>query len=151
MSDVARRRIAVLLLVATGVVVALAIADLGPFADPPTTEDRAVAAVDDFFDAASEGDFQAFCRLLTPHARATLRRNAAGLAGEDEALGCARILEATAGDAFEGAGHSVRDVSVSGPRARVEARFRPRDAQPELRTVYLIEIDGEWRVDDPGG
>jgi hypothetical protein len=151
MSDLTRRRIAALLLV-TGVLVAvLAIADLGPFRDPPTTEDHVAAAVGELFDAAAESDFESFCALLTPDARATLRRNAARLAGEDAARGCARTLEATVGGGLEGSRHSIREVSVSGPRARVEARFRPPEAQPELRTLYLSEVDGEWLVDDPGG
>jgi hypothetical protein len=151
MSDLARRRIATLLLVAGIVVAALAIADLGPFRDPPTTEDHVAATVEEFFGAAAEGDFRAFCALLTPDARETLRRNAARLGGVDANRGCARTLGAVVGEALEGSRYAVREVSVSGPRARVEARFRPPDAQPELRTVYLNEIDGEWLVDDPGG
>jgi hypothetical protein len=151
MSDLARRRTAALLLVAGILVAVLAIADLGPFRDRPTTEDHVAAAVDEFFGAAAEGDFKVFCGLLTADARATLRRNAARLTGEDADRGCAQTLGATVGEALEGSRHSIREVSVSGPRARVEARFRPPEAQPELRTVYLNQIDGEWLVDDPGG
>lgn len=151
MSDVARRRIAALVLVAAIVVAGLAIADLGPFADPVTTEERVAATVEDFFGAAADGDFKAFCGLLTPHARDTLRRNAARLGDGDEELGCARTLGLTVGEALAGSRYDVHEVSVSGPRARVEARFRPPGGQAELRTVYLNEIDGEWRVDDPGG
>lgn len=151
MSDLARRRIAALVLVAGIVVVGLAIADLGPFADPPTAEDRVASTVEDFFGAASEGDFRTFCGLLTPHARARLRRNAARLAAGDGERGCARTLALTLGETLQGSRYAVHEVSVSGPRARVEARFRSPEAQPELRTVYLNEIDGEWLVDDPGG
>jgi hypothetical protein len=151
MSDTARRRIAFLLLAAGAVVAALAIADLGPFREPPTAEDHAAAAVEDFFGAAAEGDFRTFCALLTPDARATLRRNIARLAGDDEDRACRRTLELAVGDALTGSRYAIREVSVSGPRARVEARFRAPEGDPELRTVYLNEIDGEWLVDDPGG
>jgi hypothetical protein len=151
MSDRARRRTAALLLAAGVAVAALAIADLGPFRDPPTVEDHAAAAVEEFFGAAAEADFRTFCALLTPDARARLRRNIARLSDEGEQRGCPRALEGTVGDALRGSRYTVREVSVSGPRARVEARFRPPDAEPELRTIYLNEIDGKWLVDDPGG
>jgi len=150
MSDVARRRIAALLLIAVVVVGVLALIDAGPFDDPPATaEDRVAATVERLYAAAGEGDFRTFCDLLTDRAKANLRENAANLAG-GEAPPCARTLELTIGEGFEGSRAKVREVNVSGPHARVTANVRGPDADPELRTIYLDEIEGEWYVSDPG-
>ena len=65
MSDVVRRRIAALLLIAGIAVAVLAIADVGPFDDPPTEEERVQETVEDFFGAAANGDSKTFCGLLT--------------------------------------------------------------------------------------
>ena len=65
MDEVTRRRIAAVLLVIVVIVAALAIADLGPFSDPPTEEERAQETVEDFFGAAADGDFKEFCDLLS--------------------------------------------------------------------------------------
>lgn len=150
-TDIARRRIAALLLIAALIVGALALADLGPFDDPSgRAEDDVEATVDGLFSAAAAGDFKSFCALLTPRARETLRENAARLGG-GETPPCARTLELTLGESLEGSRVSVEDVSVSGPHARVTARFRPPEGEAELRTVYLDELEGEWLISDPGG
>jgi len=149
MSDVARRRIAALLLAAGVVLGVLALAGEGPFEDPgPTEEDRVAAAVEDLYGAAAAGEYEPFCALLTDRARRTLRANAARLTGDDVA--CARALELTLGEALEGSTVAVEDVSISGQRARVAARFTAPESRPEPRTVYLEQIDGQWLVTDPG-
>ena len=56
MSDILRRRIAALLLVAGIAVAVLAIEDVGPFSDPETEEERVQATVEEFFAAAAEGE-----------------------------------------------------------------------------------------------
>ncbi len=65
LSPVIRRRIAAVLLVVGAAVVALAIANVGPFSDPPTEADRAKAALEDFFAAARRKDYKSVCQLLT--------------------------------------------------------------------------------------
>lgn len=151
MSPIARRRIAALLLLAGIVAAVLALTDQGPFEAPPaTTEDRVEARVERLFAAAAAGDFATFCGLLTDRARETLRRRAARLGGGGEPPPCARTLALTLGDALEGSTLGVREVSVSGPHARVTARLHPSGEEPELRTIYLDEIDDEWLVSDPG-
>jgi ketosteroid isomerase-like protein len=149
LSEVTRRRIAALLLVAGVVVAALAIADVGPFDDPPTEEERAQAAVEDFFAAAADGDSRGFCALLTEQARNTLRVNTARQIQAEELPGCREILEALE-QAFAGSEITIRDVSVSGPQARVETRYEPADGPARPRTVLLLEEKGEWRISDPG-
>jgi ketosteroid isomerase-like protein len=148
MSEVARRRIAALLLVVVAVVAALAIVDLGPFDDPPTPEEEVSSAVEDFFGAAADGDFDTFCALLTDQARAQLRSNAAQLLGEEQP--CPKAFEAGLGEALKGATVDVREVSISGPLARVEARFKRPEETAQLRTIMLQDEDGQWLVSDPG-
>lgn len=137
-----------MLLVAGVVVAALAIADLGPFEDPATPEEEVSGAVEDFYGAAAEGDFKGFCGLLTEQARAQLGANAAQLLGEVQP--CAKALESGLGEVLRGATIEVREVSISGPQARVEARLKPPDSEAQLRTVLLRETEGEWLVSDPG-
>lgn len=149
MSDVLRRRVAAVLLIAVIAIVALAAADVGPFSDPATEEERAQAAVEDFFGAAAAGDSKGFCGLLTADARQTLRVNTAQQLQTDELPGCADILAALA-QAFKGSQMSVSYVSVSGDRARVEGRYRLAKGSAQPRTVLLVEEDGQWRISDPG-
>lgn len=149
LSDVTRRRIAALLLVVGTVVAALAIADVGPFDDPPTEEEKVQATVEDFFAAAASGDSRGFCGLLTEQARDTLRTNTARQIQAEEIPSCREILEALKG-AFAGSEITIRHVSVSGHQARVEARYNPAEGAARPRTVLLLEEKGEWRISDPG-
>jgi Domain of unknown function (DUF4878) len=148
MSEYARRRIAALLLMVGVVVAGLAMTDLGPFEDPATPEEQMSGAAEDFYGAAAEGDFKGFWALLTEQARAQLGANAAQLLGEEQP--CAKALDAGLGEVLLGATIEVRDVSISGPQARVEARLKPPDGEAQLRTVLLRETEGEWLVSDPG-
>jgi len=150
MSEIARRRIAAVLLLALIVAAVIALTEAGPFDEPEEAEeDRVETAVEQLYDAAASGDYRAFCDLLTDRAREGLRENAARLTG-GEPPPCARTLELTIGDGLQGTRARVRDVSVSGPHARVTANVRGAEDGPELRTIYLDEIDGEWLVSDPG-
>lgn len=149
MSDKLRRRIAALLLIAGIAVAVLAIEDVGPFSDPPTEEENARAAVEEFFEAAAKGDSKTFCRLLTKDAREALEVNTAQRLETDDVPSCTQILDVLA-PAFADSRIEVRFVSVSGTRARVEARYKIGDAAAQPRTVLLLLEDGEWRVSDPG-
>lgn len=149
MSDVTRRRVAALLLIAGVAVAALAIADVGPFEDPPTEEEKVEAAVERFFSAAADGDADTFCDLLTIPARQALRVNAAQRLQINDLPKCEQILDALS-EAFAGSELTVREVSVSGNRARVEARYKLADARPQPRTVLMLQEEGEWKVSDPG-
>jgi hypothetical protein len=151
LSDIARRRIAALLLLAGIVVAVLAILDVGPFDDPPTPEDRVQETVEEFYAAAADRDFERYCGLLTAGARDQLRANAARLIEEAGRLSCQEILSAAPEETFAGITAKIREVSVSGIRARVEANVR-REGVPglESRTMFLDQEDGVWRVSDPG-
>jgi hypothetical protein len=149
MSEIVRRRVAALLLIAAVAVAALAITDTGPFEDPPTEEERVEDAVQEFFAAAAAGDSRTFCALLTDQARQALRVSTAQRLQIDQLPGCGQILDALA-DAFEGSTIEIRFVSVSGHQARVEARYRVSGAGAEPRTVLLLSENGEWKVSDPG-
>jgi hypothetical protein len=148
MSEIARRRVAAVLLVVGVAIAALAIADVGPFDDPPTSEEEVSDVVSDFYGAAADGDFVTFCGLLTEQARAQLRANASQLLGEEQS--CADALDSGLGEVLKGATIEVTEVSISGPSARAEARFKPPDQEVQLRTVLLRETEGEWEVSDPG-
>ena len=151
LSEVARRRIAALLLIAAIAVAALAITDTWPFNDPPTEEERVAEVVDGFYAAADAGDFGVYCSLLTPAAREQVRANAARLIEEAGQLKCDQIL-AVARDQFKGVGIRIREVSVNGPQARVEANVKFAGTPGvEARTMFLEQNDaGEWRISDPG-
>lgn len=146
-----RRRIAASLLVIGVVVAVLAIADLGPFADPPTQEERAQETVEEFFAAGAEGDFETFCGLLTRPARESIEVRAGALAAEQDLEGCTEILTALVGEQLEGSELTVVLTSVSGDRARVETELKVKgEAGREQRSVLLQLADGEWRIYDPG-
>jgi hypothetical protein len=153
LSDVARRRIAAVLLIGVIVIAVLALTDTGPFDDPPTEEQLVEATAVLFYDAAAAGDFDAYCALLTSRARDQIQANAARLAaaaGGD--LGKCPDVVALAADAFKGGALKIRQVSVSGNRARVEANYRV-EGKPgvQAKTIYLeLNPQGEWRVSDPG-
>jgi hypothetical protein len=152
LSDVTRRRIAAVLLAVCVAVAALAITDTGPFSDPPTEEERVADAVDALFGAAADGDFAAYCDALTPRARDVIRANAARLVEAGDVLKCEDILGVAGKKAFAGVDVRIRDVSVSGNRARVEANLkRPETSGIEPRTILLERSEaGEWKVSDPG-
>lgn len=152
LSDVTRRRIAAVLLIVVIAVAALAITDTGPFDDPPTEEERVVEVVESLYGAAAEGDFAGYCDRLTPRARDVIRANAARLVEAGDVLRCEDILDVAGKDAFAGIDIRIRDVSVSGNRARVEANLkRPKTPGIEPRTILLERGEaGEWKVSDPG-
>jgi Domain of unknown function (DUF4878) len=144
-----RRRIAAVLLVAVVVIAGLAIADVGPFSDPPTEEERAADTVERFFGAAAEGDFDTFCGLLTKEARQAIEVSAGSVATEQNLKGCAEILDTVAGKQFKGSELRVVSSNVSGDQARVETELKIEDeAGKQQRSVLLQESKGEWYVED---
>jgi predicted lipid-binding transport protein (Tim44 family) len=149
-SPTLRRWIASALLLAGIAVAALAIADVGPFEDPVTEEERAQQAVEDFFAAAARGDGKTFCALLTTDARQALEIETAERLQTDEPPKCedlSKLLEA----AYRDSSIEIRYVNVSGTRARVESRYRIGGHGAAPRTVLLEQgSDGEWHVSDPG-
>jgi hypothetical protein len=150
LSDVAQRRIAALLLVAAIAVGALAVADVGPFSDPPTQEERAQDAVERFFTAARDKDFKAVCDQLTNQEQRTIEQRAGAIAARQGLKGCAEILEALLGKQL-GASRIDKfdEVSVSGNQARVEAELRtPGAKHPRPATFQLFLVRGEWRIAD---
>src|ERR1044072_5039312 len=96
MSDVARRRIAALLLLAGIAVAGPAIEDVGPVEGPGAVEGRAGDAVEAFFAAAAEGDSKRFCALLTSDARKQLQVSTAQRLQVDEGPGGGEILDVLA-------------------------------------------------------
>jgi hypothetical protein len=152
LSEVARRRIAAILLIVGIAVAGLAITDTAPlFDDPPTPEEQVQATVERFYDEAIAGDFKAYCGLLTPSARDLVQRNAARLIEEAGRLSCQDII-AVAAESFEGLNLRIREVSISGIRARVEVDLKRPDVPGfQSRTLYLDRLDsGEWLISDPG-
>ena len=132
-------------------VAVLTIADLGPFSDPPTEEERVSETVERFFAAGAQGEFDDYCALLTDAARTTVEENATRLLGGNMELACPAVLAAVP-EAFAGLSARIREVAVSGPRARVEANVKTKNTQGvEARTILLDqEPDGTWLISDPG-
>lgn len=151
LSEIARRRIAALILIAGLVVLVLAATDSSVFEDPPSEEELAGDAVEDFFGAAAAGDFESYCALLTDSAREFVRASAARLLQDLEGRpGCAEIV-ALAAERFEGLEVRIKQVSVSGNRARVEATLKVPGSPSEFRTVLLeMDVDGAWLISDQG-
>ena len=144
-----RRRIAAVLLVLGAIVVGLAIADVGPFEDEPTEEERAADTVERFFEAAADGDFNTFCNLLTKEARKAIEVRAGEVATEENLAGCAEILDTFAGKQFKDNELRVVSSSVSGDQARVETELKlPDEPGKEQRSVLLQLSKGEWYVQD---
>ena len=149
MSDVLRRRLAALLLIAGIAVGALALADVGPFEDPVPEEEHVAAAVERFFGAAAAGDVETFCRMLTTEARKTLRVNTAQQLQTDDPPNCEELLTVLK-PVFAESTIDVRSVSISGTKARVEARYKLKRGPAQPRTVLLSRQQGGWRISDPG-
>lgn len=151
LDEYTRRRVAAVLLVIGTVIAVLAIADLGPFSNPPTQEELAQETVEEFFGAASEGDFETFCGLLTKPARQAIEVRAGALAAEQGLEGCAEILGELAGKQLEGGELTITLSNVNGDRARVETELKLKgQAGREQRSVLLQLTDGEWLIYDPG-
>ena len=151
LDEYTRRRVAGVLLIVAAVVAALAIADVGPFSDPPTEEEQAADTVEEFFASAAEGDFKTFCGLLTPPARNLIAQRAGQLAQEEGLEGCTQILRALAGKQLAKNELEITESSVSGDRARVETEIKvPGKKGTEQRSVLLQLYKGEWLIYDPG-
>ena len=151
LDEYTRRRVAAVLLAIGLVIAVLAIADLGPFDNPPTQEELAQETVEDFFAAAAEGDFKTFCGLLTRTAREAIEVRAGAIAAEEGLKGCAEILDTLVGKQLEGSELEITLANVSGNRARVETELKVKgEAGREQRSVLLELDDGEWLIYDPG-
>lgn len=152
LSEVARRRIAALILIVGILVAALAIGDVGPFSDPPTEAELAQDAVEQFFDAAHDHDFGAVCSLLTQEKRQEVEAQGARLSAEKGLKGCNEILAALAGKTLAETRITKFDSArVSGPQAAVDVELSfSEDKRPQPRTFTLLLVDGEWKINDFG-
>jgi hypothetical protein len=152
LSEAARRRIAAAILIAGVVVAGLALADLGPFSNPPTEADRAQATVEQFFDAAHDKNFGGVCHQLTGQEQHNVEQRAGSLAVRQGLKGCDQILSAFLGDQLSAARIvRVEDVRVSGNRAVVEAEVHARGSKHLRATTFdLFLIKDQWRIADFG-
>ena len=151
-SEVARRRIAAVILIVAIVLVVLAITDTAFFEDPPTESEKVETVVLDFFDSAREGDFEGACDSLTKTAQDVMRRAAARALETEERLRCPEIMESVIGGSFKEVAVRVRSVSISGNRARAEASLKTKGELATFRTILLEEDqDGTgWLISDFG-
>ncbi len=152
LSETARRRIAAAILLAGIVVVALAIADVGPFSNPPSQAQRAQDAVEGFFSAAQQRDFKTACDQLTHQEQRTIEQRAGSIAAREGLKGCDEILKAFLGDQLAATKITkVADVRVSGNQAVVDAGLRsPGDKGTQSSTFHLFLIRDEWKISDFG-
>lgn len=152
LSEAARRRIAAVILIAGIAVAALAIADVGPFSDPPTEAERAQSAVERFFAAAGDHDFKSACAQLTSEEQRTIEQRAASVASREGLKGCNQILKAFLGEQLADTRITkVIDVRVSGNQAVMDASIRtPGSKGPKSATFHLFLIRDEWKINDFG-
>ena len=152
LSDAARRRIAAVILLAGIAVAALAIADVGPFSNPPSEAQRAQDAVQGFFAAAQRRDFKTACDQLTQEEQRTIEQRAGSIAAQEGLKGCDEILKAFLGDQLAGTRITkVSDVRVSGNQAVVDANLSsPGDKGTRSTTFHLFLVGDEWRIADFG-
>jgi hypothetical protein len=152
LSEAARRRIAALILLAGIAVGALAIADVGPFSNPPTEAQRVEAAVEEFFTAAHNRDFKSACDQLTDQEQRTIEQRAGSIAAQEGLKGCDQILKAFIGDELAGTKITkVSDVRVSGNQAVVDANLSSPGAKGTRSTTFhLFLIRDEWKISDFG-
>ncbi len=154
LDEATRRRIAAVVLALAVVVVTLAVADVGPFSDPPTEAERAQATVEDFFAAANAKQYGRMCADLTPAIRQqVLARTLALLRGKAEVKDCGQALALQDKLLAERAGQPlsqtrivrVTDSRVSGNLARVDVMLSfPGSKRPEAHTFPLQLVDGRW-------
>jgi 3-hydroxyacyl-CoA dehydrogenase len=152
LSELARRRIAALILLAGIAVAALAIADVGPFSDPPTEAQRAQETVEGFFAAAQHKDFKAACDQLTEEEQRAIEQRAGSIAAREKLKGCDEILKAFLGDELAGTKITkVADVRVSGNQAVVDANLSsPGEKGTRSTAFHLFLIRDEWKIADFG-
>lgn len=152
LDEYTRRRVAAVLLVVGTVIAVLAIADIGPFSDPPTEAERAEETVVEFFAAAEAGDFDRFCDLLTKAAQQTIEVRAGAIAAEEDLKGCAEILGVLVAKELADSELVITLSNVSGNRARVETELKLKgEPGRQQRTVLLEESpEGDWLISDPG-
>src|SRR3954451_9285865 len=152
LSEVARRRIAALILLAAIAVAALAIADVGPFSDPPTEAERAQSAVEGFFASAQDRDFKSACTELTSEKRRAIEQRAASVAQQEGLHGCDEILKAFLGDELASTRIAkVIDVRVSGNQAVIDAKLRtPGSKGTTSASFHLFLVRDEWKINDFG-
>ena len=152
LTDVTRRSVAAVLLVAGVALGVLAIEDVGPFSDPPTEQERVQAAVERFFDAAREEDFGAACAQLTGGEQRTVEQLAGRLALQQGLRRCEEILRALLGSQLSGTRLArIEDTRVSGNQAVVDAEILPPGSKHgRAATFRLFLIGNEWKIDDLG-
>jgi hypothetical protein len=152
LSETARRRIAALLLAVGAVVAVLALADVGPFDDPPTQEERANAALSEFFVAAQAEQYRRVCASLTPERRLLIQQAGARIATQQGLSGCAEIFAEVFGDNLGKLKIvSIADTRVSGNRAAIDAELKvPGAKRPESRTIEMVLIGEDWKLDSFG-
>jgi hypothetical protein len=152
LSEATRRRIAALILLAGIAVAALAIADVGPFSNPPSEAQRARSAVQGFFAAAERRDFRTACDQLTREEQRTIEQRAGTIAAQEGLKGCDQILKAFLGNQLAGTKITkVSDVRVSGNQAVVDAKVSsPGEKGARSTTFHLFLIRDEWKIADFG-
>jgi hypothetical protein len=152
LSESARRRIAAVILLAGIAVAALAIWDVGPFANPPTQAERAQSAVEHFFVAAQDHDFKAACGQLTSDEQQAIEQRAASVASREGLHGCDEILKVFLGDQLAGTRIAkVIDVRVSGNQAVMDANLRtPGSKGTQSAMFHLFFINDDWKINDFG-
>ncbi|MEJ7876021.1 MAG: hypothetical protein WKF62_05110 [Solirubrobacterales bacterium] len=152
LSETTRRRIAAVILILGVIVAILAITDTAVFEDPPTESERVAGTVEDFFQAAADGDFGRNCELLSDEAQATVRAGGARLVeATEEPPSCSESLDGVLGDSFADVQIKVKSVSISGNRARVETALKPKGEPSQFRTILLeTSEDGGWLISEFG-
>ena len=152
LSEAARRRIAAFILVVGIAVAVLAIADLGPFSDPPSQAERAQSAVERFFASAQDRDFQSVCGQLTAEEQRVIEQRAGSVAARQVLKGCDEILKGFLGDQLAATKITkIVDVRVSGNQAVVDANLSSSGSKGTQSAMFhLFLVRDEWKISDFG-
>ena len=152
LSEATRQRIAAFILVVGIAIAVLAIADLGPFSDPPSQAERAQGAVEQFFASAQDRDFKSACGQLTREEQRVIEQRAGSVAAREGLQGCDEILKGFLGDQLAGTKITkIVDVRVSGNQAVVDANLSSPGAKgTQSATFHLFLVGDEWKISDFG-
>lgn len=142
---------AIALIIGAGIAI-IALTDGGVFNESDSDEERVVEVVTGFFMAAAEGDSEAYCATLTPGARERVERGAARASGVAASeVECEQVAAGGGGDGIEGLETRIRDLGVSGNRARVQVMVKAPEQPAEVRTLFLESPEpGVWLISNAG-
>jgi uncharacterized protein (TIGR02246 family) len=150
--EVMQRRISAVVILVVAAVVVMALADVAPFFDDTSEEERVGETVERFFAAYRDGDHETMCSLFAPDVASAIESAGATETKGEDPESCAEILEARLGTPSEDETVSVKvdTVRVSGPRAIANIFLKtPESSRRQAEAVELEEGPDGWLLTSP--